>query len=162
MGMGNIVVYVVLFIVTLGLAFVLISSHALILKEKSDSMITKSDIIEKKINTDYSVVDLKIKNGKTVFTLKNVGGEQLRPELISVYVGPNILNSSQRNISLVPKYDIINPGIWDGGELLNISINYNFNFKVNNTIVISTENGRSKAITFVTKKKKARMYYAFW
>ena len=160
--MGNIVIYVVLFIISLGLVFVLISSHALILKEKGDSMVLKSDILEKKVNTDYQVMGVSAKGSKTTFVLKNNGAEQLDISLISVYIGPNILNSSQFDVTLIPKYNLVNPQLWDGGELINVTVTYPFNHQINNTVMISTENGRTKAITFVTKKKKGKLYYAYW
>ncbi len=149
MGFTAVVAYVMMFIIVIGMIFVLVSSHTLVIKEKSDAIGVLADIKQRKSNTDISVEDILFSPTNISFLISNNGIEKLHLERLDTYFGKKISHEA----SLLDEYNIINSQLWDSNEILNLSIEANLTKNENHTLIITIENGGKLEITFITHMK---------
>lgn len=153
MGMSGVVAYVVMFIVVVGMIFVLVSSHTVVIKEKSGAIASLSDIKQRKYNTDITVDDIIYSQTNISFILLNNGIEKLHLDKIDTYMGKKVNHYS----SLIEEYNLINSQLWDPGEKLNLTIEVNMSQNENNSLIITTENAGKLEFTFITHVKKINL-----
>ena len=157
MGMSGVVAYVMMFIVVVGMIFVLVSSHTVVIKEKSGAIGSLSDIKQKKYNTDITVEDIIYSQTNMTFILLNDGVEKLHLDRIDTYIGEKVNHES----SLLEEYNIINSQLWDPGEKLELIVEMNMSQNENKSLIITTENAGKLEFTFITHVKKINLIGVF-
>lgn len=159
MGIQSVIATIAIFLIIALMMFALVATQTNITKNKNDAMRLKSYMTERKIGTDFNIIDVTSGENTVNFSLLNTGNKKLIVQDLTVYANGMLLDNSYISTNLIPKYDIINSLIWDPGETLNLTVNIAINQNINNTFTIAVGNGASKKVTFITGIYTGTLYY---
>jgi archaellum component FlaF (FlaF/FlaG flagellin family) len=124
MGFGTIAAQVIMFIAIISVAsgvFIVLTTYT---QQTTDSFRIQKERIVSEIKTDISITQISYDNASntTLIYAKNTGETKFRLAETDAYIDGVRVSTDARNITVEPDTDIGNPGLWDPGETVNVTI----------------------------------------
>jgi hypothetical protein len=161
MGMNSVVSYIFIFLLIVSMVFVLVIANTIVIKQKSDAIRQEIEIVKKRLNTDYEIMGITSNQGNLNITMRNTGVEKLNGQNIDVYINGERVNRTNITSGLRQEFDMINPRIWDSYEVLDLNVLASINQSMNNSVIVSVGNGRTKEIVFSMEEMEGELYYVY-
>ena len=156
--MSALATYTLLFVIVIGMAFVIISTHTMVIKEKSGAIGELSDINVRKSGTIINATYVSYTPSNLTIYYKNNGIEKLHLDRIALFVNDTKLLDSGYNIKMIEETNLVNSQLWDPGESINVTIFKAFSQRNPHYITVSAENGAKKKILFGVRLGSAITY----
>jgi archaellum component FlaG (FlaF/FlaG flagellin family) len=148
MGFGSIVSQVVLFMSVMIVIIVLSVVYKTYVTTTNNSLKVQHERVVEKIDTDFEILDASYDKAREELTLhlKNSGSLKLEPTETDLFVGAERISRDDpsKELLISDETNIVNPGLWDPGEILELNVSRNLNSGYH-SIKVSIENGITRS-----------------
>lgn len=128
MGFANIISVMMLFTVVMGALLTVVTLAKDYTSTTSDSLKEQNDVMLRKLKTDITIINASYSAADEEITIKikNTGKIALKTDYVDIFVdGTRIPRSTDnRTIVIDDGTEVLNPGLWDPDEQLNVTVYY--------------------------------------
>lgn len=148
MGFGSIVSQVVLFMSVMIVIIVLSVVYKTYVTTTNNSLEVQHERVVDRIDTDFEIMEASYdgSNERLTVYLRNSGTLKLEPDETDIFIGRERISRDDpaKEMALFDETNIVNPGLWDPGEvlLLNVSRTMDEGY---HAVRVSIENGVTRS-----------------
>ena len=152
MGFSTAAAQTILFIAVIILSTGLVMVYKNVVDTTASSLQFQSNLLSNKVKTDITITNVYYNNNTDtiVIDVKNLGKTKLDLDLIDVFIDSERIprQTSNRTIEVLSDTEIVNPGIWDPKEDIEIKVFKILNQSISHTVKVTTQYGISDIDSF--------------
>ncbi len=152
MGFSTAAAQTILFIAVIILSTGLVMVYKNVVDTTASSLQFQGNLLSDKVKTDITITNVYYNNNTDtiVIDVKNLGKTKLDLDLIDVFIDSERIprQTSNRTIEVLSDTEIVNPGIWDPKEDIEIKVFKILNQSISHTVKVTTQYGISDIDSF--------------